>query len=37
MLRPEADWIRVIDAMLDQALILAPSAGADKAVDKNLV
>lgn len=33
MLRPEADWIRVIDAMLDQALIVAP-AGADKATIK---
>ena len=33
MLRPEVEWIRVIDAMLDQGLILAPS-GADKAVVK---
>ncbi len=33
MLRPQMDWIRVIDAMLDQGLILAPS-GADKAIVK---
>jgi len=33
MLRPEMNWIRVIDAMLDQGLILAPS-GADKAIVK---
>ena len=33
MLRPQMNWIRVIDAMLDQGLILAPS-GADKAVVK---
>jgi PAS domain S-box-containing protein len=33
MLRPEVEWIQVIDAMLDQGLILAPS-GADKAVVK---
>ena len=33
MLRPEMDWIGVIDAMLDQGLILAPS-DADKAIVK---
>ena len=33
MLRPQMNWIRVIDAMLDQGLILAPS-GADKAIVK---
>ncbi len=33
MLRPQMDWIRVIDAMLDQGLILAPS-DADKAIVK---
>ena len=33
MLRPQMDWIRVIDAMLDQGLILAPS-DADKAIIK---
>ena len=33
MLRPEMNWIRVIDAMLDQGLILAPS-DADKAIVK---
>ena len=33
MLRPQMNWIRVIDAMLDQGLILAPS-DADKAIVK---
>ena len=33
MLRPQMNWIRVIDAMLDQELILAPS-DADKAIVK---
>ncbi len=33
MLRPEMDWIGVIDAMLDQGLILAPSS-ADKTIVK---
>ncbi|MDB2706502.1 ATP-binding protein [Pseudomonadales bacterium] len=33
MLRPQMDWIRVIDAMLDQGLILAPSS-ADKTIVK---
>lgn len=33
MLRPEVDWIKVNDAMLDQGLILAP-LGADKATVK---
>ena len=33
MLRPQMNWIRVIDAMLDQGLILAPS-DADKAIIK---
>ena len=33
MLRPEMDWIGVIDAMLDQGLILAPSSG-DKTIVK---
>ena len=33
MLRPEMNWIRVIDAMLDQGLILAPSS-ADKTIVK---
>ena len=33
MLRPQMNWIRVIDAMLDQGLILAPSS-ADKAIVK---
>ena len=33
MLRPQMNWIGVIDAMLDQGLILAPS-GADKTIVK---
>ena len=33
MLRPQMNWIRVIDAMLDQGLILAPSS-ADKTIVK---
>ena len=33
MLRPEVDWMLVIDAMLDEELILAPT-GADKAAVK---
>ncbi|MDC0374702.1 ATP-binding protein [Pseudomonadales bacterium] len=33
MLRPQMDWIGVIDAMLDQGLILAPSS-ADKTIVK---
>ena len=33
ILRPEVDWMHVIDAMLDEELILAPT-GADKAAVK---